>query len=66
MKAVDEEIVEVVDGMTIESLYNHLFSPAPPAGRIPVMFARNQSYVTPDTRLCAGDEVAFIPPLGGG
>ncbi|HEV7127001.1 MAG TPA: molybdopterin converting factor subunit 1 [Ktedonobacterales bacterium] len=28
--------------------------------------AVNRSYVTPDRALAPGDELAFIPPLGGG
>jgi molybdopterin converting factor small subunit len=39
----------------------------PTDGRVlPVMFAVNQQYVTADHPLVEGDEVAFIPPLGGG
>ena len=31
-----------------------------------VLFAVNQTYVPADHLLSDGDEVAFIPPLGGG
>jgi molybdopterin converting factor subunit 1 len=36
----------------------------PPQGRIAL--AVNREYVTPDTELHDGDEVAFIPPVSGG
>ena len=31
-----------------------------------IRFAVNQCYVSPDRILVDGDEVAFLPPLGGG
>jgi molybdopterin converting factor small subunit len=35
-------------------------------GEMPAMFAVNQAYVDADHPLKHLDEVAFIPPLGGG
>lgn len=32
----------------------------------PPMTAINQSYASPETVLCEGDELAFIPPVSGG
>ena len=33
---------------------------------VPVGFARNLEYVAGGTALRDGDEVAFLPPVGGG
>jgi len=60
-----EETVEVEGDLTVGRLYDQLF-PASSLGALPVMYAVNQQYVTKDYVLKAGDEVAFIPPLGGG
>ena len=64
-RGTDEERLEVEPGTTAQALYETLF-PAGAAGRMPVAFAVNQAYVPGGTVLSAGDEVAFIPPLGGG
>lgn len=64
-RARDEEQVEVLPGETVGGLYERLFPPGP-AGKLPVGFARNQEYVSADTPVADGDEVAFLPPLGGG
>lgn len=34
--------------------------------RKPPMIAVNETYAGPDTVLCDGDELAFIPPVAGG
>ena len=60
-----EEQVQVEPGTPIEALYHRLF-PGPAEGRLPVAYAVDQSYVSPDHPLKEGAEVAFIPPVGGG
>ena len=60
-----EQSIEVEDGRAVGALYLRLF-PADQNGVLPVMFAVNQEYVDGDHILQDGDEVAFIPPLGGG
>lgn len=60
-----EERVEVPEGTTLAQLYARLFPPGP-AGVLPVAFARNLAYEPGDTPIADGDEVAFIPPVGGG
>jgi molybdopterin synthase catalytic subunit/molybdopterin converting factor small subunit len=57
-----------VAGETVGSLYLRLFPDLADADgtRLPVMYAVNASYVTAEHPLADGDEVAFIPPLGGG
>ncbi len=64
-RGVDSELLEVADDETAGGLYARLF-PATAAGRLPVMYAVNQEYVQAGRALSEGDEVAFIPPLGGG
>ena len=59
------EEVEVTPGTTAKALYDQLFPPGP-EGQLPVLFAVNRAYVAGSATLTAGDEVAFIPPLGGG
>ena len=60
-----EERVAVHPGEAVGALYSRLFPPGP-GGALPVGFAVNQAYVGADHPLSDGDEVAFIPPLGGG
>ena len=60
-----EESVELISGTSVSVLYEQLFSETH-AGGLPVMFAVNQEYVDPSHVLQDGDEVVFIPPLGGG
>ena len=64
----DEEWREVPDGTRVAELWSGLgrdvphfrrFSTAPPA-------AVNREYVSPETILREGDEVAFLPPVAGG
>jgi len=61
----EEEKLEVEQGLTVAELYRRLFPPSS-SGSLPVMFAVNQAYVESTHVLQEGDEVAFIPPLGGG
>lgn len=64
-KGCDTERIDVADGTTVEALYRTLFPPGPD-GTLPVAYARNLEYAAPDTIVTDGDEVAFLPPLGGG
>ena len=64
-RGVDEERVELRSGETVSGLYARLF-PAAGGARLPVGFAVNRALVGAETVLQAGDEVAFLPPLGGG
>ena len=60
-----DEALQIAVGTTASGLYTRLF-PSTGSGVMPVMFAVNQAYVSGDHTLADGDEVAFIPPLGGG
>jgi molybdopterin synthase sulfur carrier subunit len=64
-RGCDEEVLGVAAGTAVSELYQRIFSDSPLRG-LRVMFAVNQSYVTANRELSDGDEVAFIPPLGGG
>ena len=57
--------IDVEQGITVGELYLSLF-PATELGVLPVMYAVNQQYVKSDHLLREGDEIGFIPPLGGG
>ena len=64
-RGCETEAQDVAAGTTVRALYRTLFPPTP-QGTLPVMFAVNRTYVPPGHVLVDGDEVAFIPPLGGG
>ncbi len=60
--------LELPDGTTLGQLWARLGEQYPalvPATRS-IMYARNESYASPDTVLQDGDEAAFIPPVSGG
>lgn len=64
-KGLEEEAVEVSSGTSVDGLYQQIFA-ASPLRELRVLFAVNQGYVPAGHALSDGDEVAFIPPLGGG
>lgn len=57
--------VTVPVGSTASDVFARLF-PAEAAQHFRVMYAVGQTYVSPQHVLAAGDEVALVPPLGGG
>lgn len=65
LRGVREESVVLQPGETAGRLYARLF-PDTGAGRLPVMFAVNHAYASAEQLLADGDEVGFLPPLGGG
>lgn len=64
-KGCESEQVEVPEGTTAGAAYERLFE-AGPSGRVPVAYAVNGAYAQATTLLSEGDEVAFLPPVGGG
>ena len=65
LRGADEEMVELKPQETLGELYERLF-PAGPHGRLPVAYARNLEYASADVIPADGDEVSFLPPIGGG
>jgi molybdopterin synthase catalytic subunit len=64
----EEERRQLPDGSRVEDLWKDLSRSVPTFGRFPAMppAAVNREYVTADTPLAEGDEVAFLPPVAGG
>jgi molybdopterin converting factor subunit 1 len=60
--------VELGEGLTAADVYAVLARehPAIAGFAASVTYARNQEYVSPDTALAPGDELALIPPVSGG
>ena len=63
-----ETTVEVGEGLTASDVYTLLARehPAIAGFSSSVTYARNQEYVSADTPLSPGDELALIPPVSGG
>lgn len=59
------ETVDITEGETLEALYERLF-PGPADGRMPIAYARNHTHARPTDVVEDGDEIAFLPPVGGG
>ena len=60
-RGVPSETVEIDEPVTIADLYGSLL----PNGPV-VAFSQNQTLVPPDTIVQDGDELVFLPPMGGG
>ncbi len=61
-KGCSGEVVDVPDGLTVGGIYRHLFQPAD----VPVAYVINQAVVAEGARPAPDDELAFLPPVGGG
>jgi molybdopterin converting factor small subunit len=63
-----ERDVEIADGSSLADLFQQLAAqhPALVPLRPYTTYARNREVVPEDTRLEAGDEVAFLQPVSGG
>jgi molybdopterin converting factor small subunit len=59
-------VQELPVGATVETLIDTLIGAYPQLGSFRLKYAVNSSYVSLDTELHDGDEVACIPPVGGG
>ncbi len=57
---------ELPVGATLQDLEQALFVSYPTLREMRVKFAVNATYAGPETVLHDGDEVACIPPVGGG
>lgn len=61
-RGVSEEWITLDAVCTVASLFEQIFE-QPSIG---IRFAINAEYVDGDTVIEAGDELAFLPPMGGG
>ena len=63
-----ERLVTVPDGTTLDGLWSGLAADAPQlAGlRASTRFARNGALVDGNAEVRDGDEIALLPPVGGG
>ena len=57
---------DLPDGATVRELAADLVRLYPALAEMHLRFAVNAAYVGEETVLCDGDEVACIPPVGGG
>lgn len=67
-RGTEGETLDVPDGATPEAVRALLGERYPALARLlpPCAVAVNRSYVAADAPLHEGDELVFIPPLGGG
>ena len=63
---VSELVQELAAGSTVQALVDDLVQVYPDLGSFRCKYAVNSTYVPLDAELCDGDEVACIPPVGGG
>jgi molybdopterin converting factor small subunit len=61
-RGCSEEIIELDTGTTARAAYQKLCPPA----LLPIAYAINEAYSSADSVLKDGDELVFLPPLGGG
>jgi len=63
-----EEFEEVPEGATLGDLFDRYVTKYPQlAGfRSSLVASRNQEFVAWGTRVAAGDDIAFLPPVSGG
>lgn len=58
--------LEIPNGATLSQAKEHLFERYPFLREAALQFAVNAVYAGADTPLHEGDEIACIPPVGGG
>lgn len=61
-----ELVMDVRAGATVANLRDVLFETYPPLSDLRLRFAVNAVYAGQEVELHDGDEVACIPPVGGG
>ena len=65
--ATSHATLNLPDNCTISDAMTFITQRYPAVGGFrSIAFAINQSYSTPDTRLCDNDELALLPPVSGG
>ncbi len=66
LAGAEQQTLALPEGVMLQVLQDQLFAAYPALAALRVRFAVNQAYAPLDTSLRAGDEVACIPPVGGG
>jgi molybdopterin converting factor subunit 1 len=66
MAGAERQTYTLPEGATLQDLQDQLFTAYPALEAQRVRFAVNLTYAPLDTTLHDGDEVACIPPVGGG
>ena len=66
MVGAERQTYLLPEDATLQDLQDQLFAAYPALEAQRVRFAVNLAYAPPDTSLHDGDEVACIPPVGGG
>lgn len=61
-RGVSEEAIHLEQPISVGELFSQIFN-MPPVG---IRFAIDAAYVNADTLISDGDEIAFLPPMGGG
>jgi molybdopterin converting factor small subunit len=63
-----ERALDVGDAATLDDVWTSLTAASPEAARMraSTRFARNGVVVDGSTRVADGDEIALLPPVGGG
>jgi molybdopterin converting factor small subunit len=63
-----ERTIEFGNSATLEDVWTSLTASSPEAGRMraSTRFARNGVIADGSTRITDGDEIALLPPVGGG
>lgn len=64
-RGLTDETLEVPDDMTAVEVYRRCCPEAVKSG-LPIAFAINETHAHPTTVLRPGDDLVFIPPVGGG
>jgi molybdopterin converting factor small subunit len=58
--------LEIPEGTTTGEVWRQLSEQTPRLNTVAPIAAVNMKYAGLDQKLCDGDEVAFLPPVGGG
>jgi len=68
LTALAEEAEELPEGATLAQVFERYAERYPKlvGFRNSMVVSRNQEFVAWDTRVAAGDEIAFLPPVSGG
>jgi MoaD family protein len=66
MVGTSELVQELPAGATLQALMDTLIQAYPNLSSFTLKFAVNLANASPETELHDGDEVACIPPVGGG